>query len=100
MLEWMMPMPPCNAMVMAILCSVMMSMGEDTNGTLTFRLCVSWLDSLTLPTPKEIWPGISMILLHMYAIQAAFPTKIWVGVYLVMCSAETDAATRCSGCDK
>mmetsp|Transcript_7913 Transcript_7913/g.16751 ORF Transcript_7913/g.16751 Transcript_7913/m.16751 type:complete len:239 (-) Transcript_7913:381-1097(-) len=41
--EWMMPMPPCRAMVMAIFDSVTVSMGDETKGSRSWMLRVSWV---------------------------------------------------------
>mmetsp|Transcript_17714 Transcript_17714/g.43218 ORF Transcript_17714/g.43218 Transcript_17714/m.43218 type:complete len:230 (+) Transcript_17714:964-1653(+) len=51
-LEWMIPIPPCNAMAMAMFASVTVSIGLDTNGTCNRMFRVNWLEISTSPTGK------------------------------------------------
>mmetsp|Transcript_19678 Transcript_19678/g.48372 ORF Transcript_19678/g.48372 Transcript_19678/m.48372 type:complete len:254 (+) Transcript_19678:417-1178(+) len=81
MFEWIIPIPPCSAIVIAILCSVTVSMGEETNGTCSSMLRVSLVEMSTSPSAKEMCPGMTITSSYVYATQAGFFTKTCVAVY-------------------
>ncbi len=56
-----MPSPPCSAIMMAMLLSVTVSMGELMNGTLRAIFLVKRVVSCTSSTPKLMCPGRRMM---------------------------------------
>mmetsp|Transcript_26435 Transcript_26435/g.61927 ORF Transcript_26435/g.61927 Transcript_26435/m.61927 type:complete len:218 (-) Transcript_26435:212-865(-) len=60
MFEWIIPIPPCSAIVIAIWCSVTVSIGDDTKGTCNRIFFVRSEEISTSPTPKPMCPGITI----------------------------------------
>mmetsp|Transcript_145318 Transcript_145318/g.264072 ORF Transcript_145318/g.264072 Transcript_145318/m.264072 type:complete len:241 (-) Transcript_145318:317-1039(-) len=60
MFEWMIPMPPSNAIAMAVRASVTVSIGLDTIGVFSLIFFVKRDHKWTSCTPKLICPGMQM----------------------------------------